>query len=97
MKKGIFKKEDIPYIASFLVIVIVIVFAFIFSKPSEYPDCPECICEKCPDCIMDCSLCPEKTKTETETITVTQYVCSDERIVDNADECETIIRPQKEV
>ena len=96
MKKGIFKKEDIPYIISFVVIVIVIVFAFIFSKPSECPECPECICEKCPDCIMDCSLCPEKTKTETETITVTQYVCPDERIVDNVDDCETISETELE-
>ncbi|MBU3942285.1 MAG: hypothetical protein KKF74_05210 [Nanoarchaeota archaeon] len=90
MKKGIFKKEDIPYIISFVVIVIVLVFAFIFQKPAECPECDECICVKCPDCVMDCSLCPEKTKTETETITVTKYVCPDETIVDNPDECENI-------
>lgn len=90
MEKGIFKKEDMPYIISFVVIVIVLVFAFIFQRPAECPECPECICEKCPDCIMDCSLCPEKTKTKTETITVTKYVCPDNRIVDNVDDCETI-------
>ena len=90
MKKGIFKKENMPYIISFAVIVVVLIFAFIFQRPAECPDCPECICEKCPDCIMDCSLCPEKIKTETETITITKYVCPDERVVDNADECETI-------
>ncbi len=90
MKKGIFKKENMPYIISFAVIVVVLIFAFIFQRPAECPDCPECICEKCPDCIMDCSLCPEKIKTETETITITKYVCHDERVVDNADECETI-------
>ncbi len=90
MKKGIFKKEDMPYITSFVVIVIVLVFAFIFQKPAECPECPECICEKCPDCVMDCSLCPEKTKTETETITLTKYVCPDKRVVDNSNECETI-------
>jgi len=88
MKKGIFKKEDMPYIISFVVIVIVLVFAFIFQKPAECPECPECICEKCPDCVMDCSLCPEKTKTETVTTTITKYVCPDERIVDNVDDCE---------
>ncbi|MBU1204995.1 MAG: hypothetical protein KKE93_03750 [Nanoarchaeota archaeon] len=93
MKKGIFKKEDIPYIISFIVIVIVLIFAFIFQKPAECPECPECICQKCPDCVMDCSLCPEKTKTETETITVTKYVCPDERIVDNADDCESEPKP----
>jgi len=88
MKKGIFKKENIPYIISFVVIVIVLVFAFIFQRPAECPECPECRCEKCPDCIMDCSLCPEKTKTVTTTIT--EYVCTDKRVVDNPDECENI-------
>jgi len=87
MKKGIFKKENIPLIIFFIVIVIVLVFAFIFQKPAECPDCPECRCEKCPDCVMDCSLCPEKTKTETVTTTITKYVCPDERIVDNIDDC----------
>lgn len=87
MKKGIFKKEDIPYIISFIVIIIVLLFAFIFQRPAECPECPECICQKCPDCVMDCSLCPEKTKTETETITITKYVCPNNKIVDNVDDC----------
>jgi len=86
LNKGIFKKSN--HIALiFLVIIIILFFAFIFKKSAECPDCPECICEKCPDGVMDCSLCPEKTKTETETITVTKYVCPDETVVDNADEC----------
>ena len=86
LNKGIFKKSN--HIALiFLVIIIILFFAFIFKKSAECPDCPECICEKCPDCVMDCSLCPEKTKTETETITVTKYVCPDETVVENADEC----------
>ena len=88
LNKGIFKKGNNPIALVFLVIIIILFFAFVFKKPAECPECPECICEKCPDCIMDCSLCPEKTKTETETIT--KYVCPDERVVDNADECETI-------
>lgn len=90
MKKGIFKKENMPLIIFFIVIVIVLVFAFIFQKPAECPECPECRCEKCPDCIMDCSLCPEKTKTETVTTTITEYVCTDKRVVDNPDKCENI-------
>ena len=88
MKKGIFKKENMPFILFF--IVVVLVFAFIFQRPAECPECPECRCEKCPDCIMDCSLCPEKTKTETVTTTITEYVCPDKRVVDNPDKCETI-------
>jgi len=90
LNKGIFKKEGNHIILFFLVVVIIIMFAFVFKKQAECPECPECICPECPDCVMDCSLCPEKTKTETETITITKYVCQDKRIVDNADECETI-------
>ncbi len=86
LNKGIFKKSN-HITLIFLVIITILLFAFVFKKPAECPDCPECICEKCPDCVMDCSLCPEKTKTETETITVTKYVCPDETVVDNADEC----------
>jgi len=89
LNKGIFKKNNIIALI-FLVIIIILFFAFVFKKPAECPECPECICQECPDCVMDCSLCPEKTKTETETITVTEYVCTDKRVVDNADECETI-------
>lgn len=90
MKKGIFKKENMPLIIFFIVIVIVLVFAFIFQRPSECPECSECRCEKCPDCVMDCSLCPEKTKTETVTTTITEYICTDKRVVDNPDKCENI-------
>jgi len=86
LNKGIFKKNNI--IALISLVIIILFFAFVFRKPAECPECDECICEKCPDCVMDCSLCPEKTKTET--ITVTKYVCSDERVVDNIDDCETI-------
>jgi len=93
LNKGIFKKGNNPIALVFLVIIIILFFAFVFKKPAECPECPECICEKCPDCIMDCSLCPEKTKTETETITITKYVCPDERIVDSIDDCESEPKP----
>ena len=73
LNKGIFKKNNLLALI-FLVIIIILFFAFVFRKPAECPECEECICVKCPDCIMDCSLCPEKIKTETETITLTKYV-----------------------
>ncbi len=88
LNKGIFKKDGNPIALIFLVIIIILFFAFVFKKPVECPDCPECICPECPDCVMDCSLCPEKTKTEIETITITTYICPDKREVDNPDECE---------
>ena len=88
LNRGIFKKDGNPIALIFLVIIIILFFVFVFKKPAECPECPECICQDCPDCVMDCSLCPEKTKIETETITVTKYVCPDERIVDNLDDCE---------
>jgi len=80
LNKGMFKKNNFLALI-FLAVIIILFLAFVFRKPAECPECPECICVKCTDCVMDCSLCPEKTET------ITKYVCPDETIVSNADEC----------
>ncbi len=67
-----------------LVCLIIIVSVLLLQKPKECPSCPECIC---PDCVMDCSLCPEKIKTETKTVETIKYVCPDGRDVDRKQDC----------
>lgn len=64
--------------------LIILISVVLLKKPNECPSCPECIC---PDCVMDCSLCPEKIKTETNTLETIRYICFDGRAVDEKQDC----------
>jgi hypothetical protein len=75
------------FFALFLILLALLFFVILIQKSEECPSCPECNCPQCPECVMDCSLCPEKVKTEKETIEITRYVCSDESVVDNKEDC----------
>ena len=78
------------FIAVLLILIVVIALILVFKLTKKCPGteeiCPEV--PECPPCNLDCSKCPSIIKYQNMTNTVTKYICTNKRIVDNIDDCE---------